>query len=124
MTEDRRCPIPEFVYKIVSRAAFDAAATEGVFPQMPIDLRDGYVHMSTAAQLAETLKLHFAGQSDLVAFAVRSADLGVALRWEPSRGGALFPHLYGELPMSRDRPTAPIVAVAAGGSVALPGWVR
>src|SRR5882757_7108681 len=89
-------PNPAFVYKIVSRAAFDAAAAEGIFPQMPIDLRDGYVHMSTAAQLAETLKLHFAGQSDLVVFAVATSQVS-GLRWENSRGGQLFPHGYGEL---------------------------
>jgi len=88
---------PDTVYKITSRAAFDAARAAGQFPQMPIDLKDGFVHFSTAAQLAETLKLHFAGQRDLVVFAVATRDLGPALRWEPSRGGQLFPHLYGPL---------------------------
>jgi uncharacterized protein (DUF952 family) len=114
-------PNPEFVYKIVSRAAFDSAAAEGIFPQMPIDLRDGFIHMSTAAQLAETLKLHFAGQSDLVVFAVATADFA-GLRWENSRGGQLFPHGYGELKHSLIGRQA-TVAVAADGSVHLPEWV-
>lgn len=114
-------PNPEFVYKIVSRAAFDAAVAEGVFPQMPIDLRDGYVHMSTATQLAETLRLHFAGQSDLVVFAVPSAQV-VGLRWENSRGGQLFPHGYGELSTSLIGRQA-AVSVGVDGSVTLPEWI-
>jgi uncharacterized protein (DUF952 family) len=114
---------PGFVYKIVSRAAFEAAGAAGHFPRMPIDLKDGYIHFSTAAQLAETLKLHFAGQGDLVVFAVSTDDLGASLRWEPSRGGQLFPHGYGELPLAAIGQTA-IVAVAADGSVALPDFIR
>ncbi len=114
-------PNPEFVYKIVSRAAFDAATVEGVFPQMPIDLRDGYIHMSTAVQLAETLKLHFAGQSDLVVFAVATADFA-GLRWESSRGGQLFPHGYGELTRSLIGRQITL-AVPADGAVALPEWI-
>lgn len=116
-------PDPEFVYKIASRAVFDASAAVGTFAGMPIDLTDGYVHFSTAAQLAETLRLHFAGQGDLVVFAVRSDDLGAGLRWEPSRGGQLFPHLYGTLPMSAVAQRANL-GVADDGSVTLPEWVR
>ena len=114
---------PEFIYKITSRAAFDAASAAGAFPRMPIDLKDGYIHFSTAAQLSETLRLHFAGQGDLVVFAVRAAGLGTGLRWEPSRGGQLFPHHYGELSRSVIGQTADI-AVAADGSVRLPGWIK
>jgi uncharacterized protein (DUF952 family) len=114
---------PQFVYKITSRAAFEAAGAAGQFPRMPIDLKDGYVHFSTAAQLAETLKLHFAGQGDLVVFAVSTADLGAALRWEPSRGGQLFPHGYGDLPIPAIGQTA-AVSVAADGAVTLPDFVR
>ena len=91
---------------------------------MPIDAADGYMHFSTAAQLAETLRLHFAGQSDLVLLAIRSADLGANLVWEPSRGGALFPHLYGgPLPTSAIAWQAPL-SVAADGSCTLPEAVR
>lgn len=90
---------------------------------MPVDLKDGYVHFSTAAQLAETLRLHFAGQEGLVVFAVRSSELGPALRWERSRGGQMFPHLYGNLSMAAVGDHA-IVTVAADGSVDLPAWVQ
>ena len=65
-----------------------------------IDAQDGYIHFSTAEQLAETLSLHFKGQTGLVLFRVRSFDIGSKLVWEPSRGGELFPHVYGSFPMS------------------------
>jgi uncharacterized protein (DUF952 family) len=113
---------PDFIYKVTTRAAFDAARTAGAFPRMPIDLKDGYIHFSTAAQLGETLRLHFAGQDGLVVFALDCADMGAGLRWEPSRGGQLFPHYYGELSAALIDTTADI-AVAADGSVTRPGWV-
>jgi uncharacterized protein (DUF952 family) len=116
-------PHPDTIYKVVTRPTFDAAAGAGEFPRAPIDLKDGYIHFSTATQLAETLRLHFAGQADLVVFAVRTADMGSGLRWEPSRGGQLFPHHYGALARSAIGQTADI-AVAADGSVTLPGWVQ
>lgn len=92
--------VPEFIYKIATAAAYAPARHSGRFAGMPIDAADGYMHFSTAAQLAETLRLHFRGQSGLVVLAVRTADLGTGLVWEPSRGGDLFPHLYGaDLPL-------------------------
>jgi uncharacterized protein (DUF952 family) len=93
-------PTPDLVFKIAEAGAFAEAQDEGVFAGAPIDLKDGFIHFSTAGQVAETLKLHFKGRHDLVLAAVRTADLGDALRWEPSRGGALFPHLYGNLLMA------------------------
>jgi len=115
---------PEFVYKIASEAVFGPARGTAVFAGMPIDAADGYLHFSTATQLAETLRLHFAGQGGLVLLAIRSADLGADLVWEPSRGGDLFPHLYGgPLPMSAIAWEAPL-SVAADGSCALPEAVR
>lgn len=115
---------PEFVYKIATEVAFAPARGTASFAGMPIDAADGYIHFSTASQLAETLRLHFAGQSGLVLLAVRSADLGDALVWEASRGGALFPHLYGgPLPSAAIDWEAPI-SVAADGSCVLPGAVR
>lgn len=114
---------PDFVYKIASLEVHRTFAVTGVFPGMPIDISDGYVHFSTAAQLAETLRLHFAGRADLVLFSVKTRGLGAALRWEPSRGGQLFPHLYGELPISAVSEQA-TVSVAADGAVVLPEWVR
>jgi len=67
---------------------------------MAVDHQDGFIHFSTAEQAAETAARHFAGQGDLVLVAVDADLLGDALRWEASRGGALFPHLYGDLPMA------------------------
>jgi uncharacterized protein (DUF952 family) len=113
---------PEFVYKIVTAQAYAQDTRDGVFAGMPIDKTDGYSHLSTAAQLAETLSLYFKGQSDLLILAVCSYDLGTALRWEPSRGGQLFPHYYGLLPVSAIAWTA-LVSVGANGEVDLPDAV-
>jgi uncharacterized protein (DUF952 family) len=115
---------PEFVYKIATETAFAPARGQPAFAGMPIDAGDGYIHFSSAEQLAETLRLHFAGQSGLVLLAVRSADLGAGLVWEASRGGVLFPHLYGgPLPTAAIAWEAPI-SVATDGSCTLPEAVR
>lgn len=114
----------EFVYKIATAAAFAPARATGSFAGMPIDAKDGYMHFSSAEQLADTLRLHFAGQSGLVLLAVRTADLGKGLVWEPSRGQALFPHFYGgPLPLTAVAWEAP-VSVDADGSCSLPKGVR
>ncbi len=113
----------ETIYKVCSREVFAASVAAGRFLGAPIDLADGYLHFSTAAQLRETLRLYFAGEADLALFAVAAAPLGATLRWEASRGGELFPHLYAELPMAEIGETA-TSAVAADGAVELPGWVR
>jgi uncharacterized protein (DUF952 family) len=73
------------------------AERDGTFRGSPVDLQDGFIHFSTAAQAAETAAKHFAGQSDLVLLNVDADMFGDKLKWEPSRGGALFPHLYGDL---------------------------
>lgn len=114
---------PELVYKVATAEAVTAAEARGAFPRMPIDDQDGFVHFSTAAQLPETLRRHFAGQGDLVLLAVRSYDLGKGLVWEPSRGGLLFPHVYGEISPAVVAWKAAI-AVAADGSCSLPVAVR
>ena len=88
------------IYKICERAEWQAAERAGIYRGAAVDLRDGFIHFSTAAQVAETAAKHFAGRADLVLVAVDAAALGEALQWEPSRGGALFPHLYGALPLS------------------------
>jgi uncharacterized protein (DUF952 family) len=85
------------VYKICPAALWREATCAGVFRGSAVDLRDGFIHFSTAAQVAETAAKHFAGQRDLVLLRVDAASLGDRLKWEPSRGGALFPHLYGDL---------------------------
>jgi uncharacterized protein (DUF952 family) len=87
------------IYKICPRALWQEAERDGVFRGAPVDRADGYIHFSTAEQVRETAARHFAGQDDLVLVAVDAATLGHALKWEPSRGGALFPHLYGNLPL-------------------------
>lgn len=90
----------ETVYKICPRQAWQEAEKGGVFKGAPIDLEDGYIHFSTGAQVVETATKHFAGQRDLVLVAVHARDLGDDLKWEPSRGGQHFPHLYAPLPTS------------------------
>jgi uncharacterized protein (DUF952 family) len=90
-------PAPEAmttIYKICPLNIWDEARRLGVFRGAPVDLADGYIHFSTAEQVKETAARHFAGQNDLVLLTVDSAALGDRLKWEPSRGGALFPHLY------------------------------
>ena len=113
---------PELIYKIATPDVVEAARATGTFTGMPIDDADGYLHFSTAAQLRETLRLYFAGTSPVL-IAVRSYDMGAALRWEPSRGGQLFPHVYGTFPMGAVVHEEP-VTVAPDGAVELPEWVR
>ena len=81
------------VYKILHADAWAAAKRAGRFEGVAIDLSDGYIHLSTAAQAQETARLHFAGQTGLVLLRIDAGALGAALKWEPSRGGQLFPHL-------------------------------
>ena len=88
------------VFKIVATDAWASAERAGVFDGAPVDVADGFIHFSTASQAQETAAKWFAGRDDLSLVAVEADALGAALRWEPSRGGALFPHLYGPLPMS------------------------
>lgn len=85
------------IYKIVPAALWRKAQAEGRFAGAPADLADGYIHLSTAAQVRETAARHFTGLDDLLVVAVDEARLGPALRYEVSRGGDLFPHLYGGL---------------------------
>ena len=85
------------IYKILPAAMWSDALTLGSFRGSPLDLQDGFIHFSTADQVRETAARHFAGVPDLVLVAVDADVLGTALEWEPSRGGALFPHLYAPL---------------------------
>jgi len=87
------------IYKIVDADTWAAARTAGRFDGAGIDLADGYIHFSARDQVAETARLHFAGREDVLLVAVDPARLGDALKWEESRGGALFPHLYAPLTM-------------------------
>ena len=88
------------IYKICGRAEWQAAEGEGEFRGSPVDNHDGFIHFSTAAQLPETAAKHFAQQTGLILVAVDDESLGGCLRWEPARGGDLFPHLYAARPLS------------------------
>lgn len=92
--------VPLIAYKVLTAPQMAQLETDGVFRGAPIDLADGYIHLSTEAQLTETVDKHFAGQTDLHVVAVDLAVLGDAVKWEPSRGGQLFPHIYADLPLN------------------------
>jgi uncharacterized protein (DUF952 family) len=95
-----KSPMTTLAYKILTAPQWAQFQSEGVFTGAPVDLADGYIHMSTADQLDETLARHFSGQSGLVIATIDLTVLGDALKWEVSRGGARFPHYYGALPMA------------------------
>jgi uncharacterized protein (DUF952 family) len=110
---------PTTAYKVLTGEQMAALERDGSFAGAPVDLADGFIHLSTAAQLTETVDKHFAGQDDLHVAAVDVDALGDGVRWEESRGGQLFPHLYGVLTLDA------VVAYSAldrleDGSVRLP----
>jgi uncharacterized protein (DUF952 family) len=92
--------VPTIIYKICERGLWREAEREGVFRGAAVDARDGYIHFSTAAQVRETAARHFAGAGDLMLVAADAEALAGDLKWEVSRGGDLFPHLYGHLPLA------------------------
>ena len=92
--------LPNRAYKVLTAEQFAKWQTDGTFAGAPVDLADGFIHLSTATQLAETVAKHFAGLSGLHIAAVDLSLLGDAVRWEPSRGGQLFPHIFAELPLA------------------------
>jgi uncharacterized protein (DUF952 family) len=96
------------IYKICERAAWQAAESAGLYRGSALDIRDGFIHFSTAAQADETAAKHFARQTDLMLIAVDGDVLGPALKWETSRGGDLFPHLYAALPLTAVRWVRPL----------------
>jgi uncharacterized protein (DUF952 family) len=102
------------IYKICPAALWRQAEADGVFRGAPVDLADGYIHFSTAAQVKETAAKHFAGQRDLLLVTVDSDTLGDNLKWEPSRGGALFPHLYAPLDVASAQSIVPLPLGADG----------
>lgn len=91
------------IYRILPESLWSEAVARGSFAGSPVDITDGFTHFSTASQVRDTASKHFAGVAELSIVAVSTADLGAPLRWEPSRGGDLFPHLYTDLPMSAVR---------------------
>ena len=104
----------EVAYKLVDRAEWTAARTAGAYAGSAVDLADGYIHLSGADQLAETARRHYAGRTDLMLVAVDLRPLGDALKWEASRGGALFPHLFAPLPVSAAADERPLSVDADG----------
>jgi len=91
---------PTIAYKVLTREEFAQWQEDGTFAGSPADLADGFIHLSTVDQLSETLQKHFSGISGLHIALINLTALGETVRWEPSRGGALFPHVYGDLPIS------------------------
>jgi len=89
-----------FIFKIVGASEWRAAEAAGVYSGADVDRADGFIHFSAAKQAEETAAKWFKGREDLVLVAVEAEAMGEALRWEVSRGGALFPHIYGPLPMA------------------------
>ena len=91
---------PTTAYKVLTAAEMATLEADGRFAGAPVDLADGYIHLSTAAQLTATVDRHFAGRHDLHVAAVDLGALGAAVKWEQARGGDLFPHVYAELPLA------------------------
>ncbi len=93
----------EIAYKLVDADEWARAIDRGAYAGSAVDLADGYIHMSTGDQLAETARRHYPGRAGLMLVAVDLDRVGPGLKWEPSRGGDLFPHLYGPLPTAAAR---------------------
>lgn len=111
------------IYKICDATTWRAAEREGSFSGLPLDLRDGYIHMSPASEVEGTLAKHFVGQTDLLLIAVERDVIADIVRDEASRGGVLFPHIYGDLPMRAVVWCEPIAQDAKGRHV-LPARFR
>ena len=105
---------PSIIYRLTAREAWLEAERSGTFHGSAHDLRDGFIHFSTAAQVRETAAKHYAGQADLLLLHVSVAALTAPLRWEVSRNGELFPHLYGALPVSAVHHVEPLLLGADG----------
>lgn len=111
--------LPQIAYKVLTAPQWAAWQDAGSFAGAPVDLADGFIHLSAADQVAGTLDKHFAGQPGLVIAAVNLGVLGNMVRWEVSRGGALFPHVYGPLPLAAVLAAGPVQR-ADDGAVAFP----
>ena len=105
------------IYKIADREEWKRANSSGRYDGSPDDRRDGFIHLSTAAQLRATATKHFAGRAMLTLVEFDASALGASLKWEPSRGGALFPHLYGPLDLAHLSSATPLLRDAAGAHI-------
>ncbi|WP_165215762.1 DUF952 domain-containing protein [Affinirhizobium pseudoryzae] len=117
ISSPRIWPMSQTLYKIVPEDLWQRARETGLFDGAPIDRADGFIHFSTADQVHETAARHFAGQTGLLLVAVDGDSLGEALRFEVSRGGALFPHLYAPLPLSAVLWEAPLPLSETGSHI-------
>ncbi len=102
------------LYKILPRQDWEAAQAKGIYEGSAVDRRDGFIHLSAAHQVRATARKHFAGEIDLLLISVKEEDLARTLKWEVSRGGDLFPHIYGPLPLSAISDVVPL-PLAEGG---------
>ncbi|AZO13011.1 DUF952 domain-containing protein [Mesorhizobium sp. M3A.F.Ca.ET.174.01.1.1] len=116
---DYSATMSQIIYKIAPEALWREAEKQGRFKGAPVDIADGFIHFSTAAQVRETAAKHFAGQSDLLLIAIDGEKLGSALKYEVSRGGSLFPHLYAPLAVDAAIWVRPL-ALGADGSHQFP----
>ena len=96
------------LYKIMPRQDWESAQEKGIYEGSAVDRKDGFIHLSAAHQVRTTAQRHFSGDSDVVLVSVRLEDLGQSLKWEASRGGDLFPHIYGPLPLSAVSEVVPL----------------
>ncbi|MBP9175765.1 MAG: DUF952 domain-containing protein, partial [Rhizobiales bacterium] len=99
------------LYKIMPRQDWETAQANGIYEGSEVDRRDGFIHLSAARQVRATAQKHFSGQSDLLLVAVTEEALGQSLKWEASRGGELFPHIYGNLPLNAVSEVVPLPLV-------------
>lgn len=106
--------LPGHAWKVLTGEQKDCLLVDRIFHGAPVDLADGYIHLSAEPQVAGTLDKHFAGQADLWLALVDLAALGDAVRWERSRGDALFPHIYAPLPLSAVTALGPLQRTADG----------
>ena len=111
--------VDRIVYKIMSAAELTRMRDDGVFRGSSADIADGYIHLSSASELAATLDKHYSGVEGLMLVAVYLSRLGDTVRWEPARGGQLFPHIYGDLPVGAVVAVAPVERTGDG-TVRLP----
>lgn len=118
----RPSPMTAIAYKIEDRATLDAALAAGRYDGSELDRADGFIHLSTAAQTRETLSKWFSGRAGLALATVDLAALGAAVRWETSRGGELFPHVYGPLPAAAVMAVVDLPVDADGAHVLPPGF--
>ena len=101
-----------FLYKIMSKQEWEKAQAQGIYEGSEVDRRDGFIHLSAAHQVRATAQKHFSGQADLVLVSVREESVGLGLKWEASRGGDLFPHIYGPLQLHAIGDAVPLPLVS------------